>query len=88
MGRTIIIFKWKYRTKKLSYISKFIHNKFTTAIESEFIIYDIDLQRWTLQILQEKIGNLNPTIYLKHFIVGYQHLKSSTELFREKLRNL
>jgi len=43
MGRTIIIFKWKYRTEKLSYISKFIHNKFTTAIESEFIIYDIDL---------------------------------------------
>ena len=70
--------------EKLSYISKFIHNKFTTAIESEFIIYDIDLQRWTLQILQEKIGNLNPTIYLKHFTVGYQQSKRPTELFRKK----
>ena len=31
--------------EKLSYISKFIHDKFTTAVESRFIVHDIDLQR-------------------------------------------
>ena len=36
------------RIEKLSYISKFIHNKFTAAVESEFMVHDIDLKRWIL----------------------------------------
>jgi len=31
--------------EKLSYISKFIHDKFIAAVESGFIVHDIDLQR-------------------------------------------
>ncbi|KYQ60775.1 hypothetical protein ALC60_00164 [Trachymyrmex zeteki] len=34
------------RIEKLSYISKFTHNKFTVAVESGFIVHDIDLQRY------------------------------------------
>ena len=29
--------------EKLSYISKFTHDKFTIAVESGFIVHDIDL---------------------------------------------
>ena len=31
------------RIEKLSYISKFIYNKFIVAVESGFIVHDIDL---------------------------------------------
>jgi len=41
MGRTIT---FRNRIEKLSYISKFIHDKFTAA-ESGFIVHEIDLQR-------------------------------------------
>jgi len=47
------------RREKFSYISKFTHDKFTAAVESGFMIHDIDLKRWALQA-QEEIGNLNP----------------------------
>jgi len=42
MGRTIT---FRNRIEKLSYISKFIHDKFTAAVESGFIVHEIDLQR-------------------------------------------
>ena len=31
--------------EKLSYISKFTHDKFTAVVKSRFIVHDIDLQR-------------------------------------------
>jgi len=34
-----------YLLEKLSYISKFTHDKFTAAVESRFIFHDIKLQR-------------------------------------------
>ncbi|XP_071581536.1 uncharacterized protein [Temnothorax nylanderi] len=47
------------RTDKLSYISQVTHDKFTTAVESGFMVHNIDLKRWALQA-QKEIGNLNP----------------------------
>lgn len=53
------------RIEKLSYISKFTHDKFTAAVESGFMVHDIDLKRWALQA-QEEIGNLNPIFKASH----------------------
>jgi len=33
------------RIEKLSYISKFTHDKFTAVVESRFIVHDINLLR-------------------------------------------
>jgi len=51
--------------EKLSYISKFTHDKFTAAIELEFMVHDIDLKIWALQA-QEEIRNLNPIFEASH----------------------
>ena len=56
------------RIEKLCYISKFIHDEFTAAVELGFIVHDIDLQRWALQA-QEEIEIY--ILYLKHLTVGY-----------------
>ncbi len=61
--RRTITFKWKQQ--KNYYIFKFIHDKFTAAVESRFIVHDINLQRWALQA-QEEIGNLNPIFKASH----------------------
>lgn len=53
------------RMEKLSYISKFTHDKFTAAVELGFMVHDIDLKRWALQA-QEEIGNLNPIFVASH----------------------
>jgi len=42
------------RIEKLFCISKFTHDKFITAVESRFIVHDIDFQRWALQVLKKK----------------------------------
>lgn len=53
------------RIEKLSHISKFTHDKFTAAVESGFMVHDIDLKRWALQA-QKEIGNLNPIFKASH----------------------
>jgi len=52
------------RIEKLSYISKFIHNKFTTAIESGFIVHRFTKMDFIKA--QEEIGNLNSIFKTSH----------------------
>lgn len=85
------------RTEKLSFISKFTHDKFTAAIDSGLTVHDIDIKRWALQA-QNIIGELNPlfkasdswiTRFKKsHRIVSRKITKFITKKTVEDLDNL
>jgi len=42
------------RIDKLSYISKFTYDKFTAAVESGFMVYDVNIKRCGLYKLKKK----------------------------------
>ncbi|KYN09370.1 hypothetical protein ALC57_18528, partial [Trachymyrmex cornetzi] len=81
------------RIEKLSYISKFTHNKFTAAVESGFIVHDIDLPRWALfdkssticdiescsNIAVVKCSWCKKSLCLKHFFVEYHYCNEYNE---------
>ena len=52
------------RVGKLSYISKFTHDKFIAAIESGFIVHYRSKVGFTK--IQEEIGNINPIFKASH----------------------
>jgi len=72
------------RTDKLSYISKFTYDKFTAAVESGFMVHDIDIKRWALQA-QEEIGNLNPIFQASYSWVS--RFKKTHRIVSRKVTN-
>jgi len=72
------------RTDKLAYIFKFTYDKFTAAVESGFMVHDIDIKRWALQA-QEEIGNLNAIFKATHSWVS--RFKKTHPIVSRKITN-